>query len=197
VLDEGHKVNTDITYRDAFRSIYPLLGIGVPVITLSGSFPETMIPKFKEYTGLESLDIIRMATARPELVYSVHVKPKAELMKAMKDYANSVLQSYASADRLIIFCRTRTDTDLVASEFAVKPVYAGLEENQQTFNDWVSGKNQIMVSSPLLGCGIDVSGVRHCIHYDLAHTAIDQYQEECRAGRDGKLAHAVTFVAAN
>jgi hypothetical protein len=138
-----------------------------------------------------------MPTARPELIYSVITKPKAQLLSALANTVNSAVAQYSSDERAIIFCRSRADTVTVADIFGVKPVYAGHEDNHQTFDDWVSGTNKVMVTSPLLGCGIDIKGVRHCFHYDLAHTPIDQYQEESRAGRDGRPSYAITFVPEN
>jgi hypothetical protein len=196
-MDEAHKIVTDISYREVFFATREFHFIGIPIVCLSASFPPSMLPVFTEITGLENLDVIRMRTALPNIRYQVVTRPKYDLFPTMVNFVTSAIQEYSKGDKCLIFCRSREATAKVAKEFDVLPYYAGLDTNAQTFADWVEGKSKVMVSTSLLGCGLDVPSIRHSVHFDVSHTYLDQYQEEGRTGRNGQIGHAITFVAEN
>jgi hypothetical protein len=60
---------------------------------------------------------------------------------------------------------------------------------------WRTGINKVMVSTSLLGCGLDYLHVRDVIHRGPSFTMLDQYQEDSRGGRDGLECGATTFVS--
>jgi len=54
-----------------------------------------------------------------------------------------------------------------------------------------------MSATSSLGCGFDYPHIRDVVHCDLAHSVIDQYQEDSQGGRDGEACNATTFLLAN
>ncbi len=68
------------------------------------------------------------------------------------------------------------------------------ESNEEAMERWRSGAQRVMVSTSLLGCGLDYASVRHVIHCGIAYSMIDQHQQESRAGRDGQRAMAITYT---
>lgn len=59
---------------------------------------------------------------------------------------------------------------------------------------WLNGVRKVMVSTSILGCGLDYPSVRDVVHVDVAYSMLDQHQQESRGGRDGKISRATTYV---
>ena len=140
-----------------------------------------------------------MPTARPELAYAVYLLPRDRVFPELIRYVKQRAASYHAHDRAMVFCRSKVDTQKVASALGVPAFFAESEKelrdaNDTVFRKWVEGSEKIMVCTSILGCGVDLPCVRDVIHFDLPYTAIDKHQQENRAGRDGKPANVVTFV---
>jgi Helicase conserved C-terminal domain len=194
VFDEAYKILTDINYREVFGCVRDLLTIKAPFVFLCGCLPPTLEPEFYKVTELQSVDVIRMPTSRPEIAYSVYMVDRKDMLDAVVKYMGQVTEHYGDEDRAMIFCRTKQDTIQVAEALNLSPVYAGLDSNEDVFQGWILGEEKVIVSTSLLGCGIDVPAVRDVINYGLPFTALDKHQQDNRAGRDGKPARAVMFV---
>jgi len=146
--------------------------------------------------------IIRTPTWRKELKYEVvKVDKDSEMNDAIYSHLQTHLPTYRDEDRAIIFCRNKTQVDEIAGLFNVKPFYApGVNDearviqNEETMKSWLAGKNKVMVSTSLLGCGLDCAHIRDVIHRDPSYTMIDQDQEDGRGGRDGLETRATIFV---
>jgi len=119
---------------------------------------------------------------------------------AIVAYVKHALSSYRSEDRAIAFCRTKHQAHALAKLFNVSLYHAVhqdeelLEKNRETKQKWLSGENKVMVSTSLLGCGMDYPHIRDVIHRDPSFSMLDQYQEDSRGGRDGLECRATTFV---
>ncbi|THH13339.1 hypothetical protein EW146_g6867 [Bondarzewia mesenterica] len=173
VFDEAYKILTDSAYREVFSVIKELV---------------------------ESIECPFVFFVRLSSAHSRGSVP--QLLLSLVAYLEDCTSRYSSEDRAMVFCRTRSDTEAVAMALGLRPYYAQISEegkvlNRQIFDDWVSGRDPIIVSTSILGCGIDLPSVRDVVHYQLAYTALDKHQQENRAGRDGRPANAVTFLADN
>lgn len=60
-------------------------------------------------------------------------------------------------------------------------------------NEFISGKNQIILATPAFGLGVDKSNIRFVFHSEIPSTLEAYFQEIGRAGRDGDLAQAILF----
>src|SRR6266511_279247 len=67
-----------------------------------------------------------------------------------------------------------------------------------TLNNLLAQKGALILMSATssLGCGFDYPHIRDVVHCDLAHSVIDQYQEDSQGGRDGEACNATTFLLA-
>lgn len=171
-----------------------LLRVNQTITFLSATLPPTLVSSFVEFTALPSLDIIRTAGTRPEICYAVVIWPKAELLQALVDYVTARIADYDPVDRMMIFCRTKSDVTAIASALNVQPYFSGLDSNDTVFQEWVSGISTIIVATPMLGTGTDYAHVRDAITFDLPYNMLDKYQQDCRCGRDGDPARALTFL---
>lgn len=93
----------------------------------------------------------------------------------------------------IIYCRKKDTTESVARSLqklglACAAFHSGLKkhEKEQVQNDWMNGKVPVIAATVSFGMGIDKGPVRFVIHWDLAQSIAEWYQESGRAGRDGK-----------
>lgn len=203
MFDEAHKLLTDANYREVFIAIKVLLqAVESPITFFTGSLPPSLEGPFREAAGLDCLEIIRMPTTRPEIQYAVIEHPQEKLLSEMANYIQSRVSAYEPDHRCMVFCRSVKDTQVVAERLGVPPYYAhitpeGRQENARIFDDWVTGKSNIMVSTTILGCGIDLASVRDVVHYDMPHSIIDKHQQDNRAGRDGQPSRAIIFLPRN
>lgn len=193
VFDEVHKVSTDGKYREAFNAFWVLNLVSLPIIGLSGSIPPSTVDELVRLTNT-TWRIVRTPSNRPELAYSVkHVSGDIadQILKDVPAYLND----YSPADRLMIFCRSHSEVEQLSSALGVTGITSrSAETNDEAMQKWRSGTQKVMVSTSLLGCGLDYASVRHVIHCGIAYSMIDQHQQESRAGRDGKRAMAITYA---
>jgi len=91
----------------------------------------------------------------------------------------------------------------MALSLGVKPYYAQNREEQKEglnidiMKAWLAGKQRVMVSTSVLGYGLDYPSIRGVVHLDMAYSIMDQYQEDSRGGRDGEPCNAVTIIPKN
>lgn len=199
VFDEIHKVITDSGYREAFKNFSALHTVKAVVFGLTGSLPPALYPVLCEFTAM-TWKILRTSSVRKELKYQVVSVTEKDMNSSILAHLQKSVTSYSTEDRGIVFCRSKSQVDSLAALFNVEPYYAvhedeeGLRKNQETKDRWLSGETKVMVSTSILGCGMDYAHIRDVVHRDPSFTMMDQYQEDSRGGRDGLESRATTFI---
>ncbi|KAH9477263.1 ATP-dependent DNA helicase tlh1 [Psilocybe cubensis] len=194
IFDEVHKVVTDITYRPSFEKFWVLNKVKAPIYGLSGSLPPSTMAEFNQLTGT-TWKVVRTTSNRPELAYRI-IHVTGDMLKRLVEDIAMYIANYGPRDRLMVFCRTKEDVTALSDALRV-PGFTShtTETNDDTLRKWRSGENIVIVATSILGCGLDYPSVRHVLHWGIAHSMVDQHQQESRAGRDGQRAEAITYVA--
>ena len=104
--------------------------------------------------------------------------------------------------QIVIFCRTRVrayslNQYLLSEVFPSYLIHGEMEQSDRfmVFGHLKTYKARILVTTDLMGRGVDMSDVEYVINYDMAQSS-DQYLHRVgRAGRFGTKGVAITFEA--
>ncbi len=200
VVDEAHCISE---WGDSFRPSYLALGalaraIGAPVVTaFTATASEPVLRRIREVLLLG--DDCRVVTAdpdRPNIRYAV--LPVLCRARALECIARERPRP------LLVFCRTRDGTEVLARETArrlpdaeVLFYHAGLgrEERAGVERRFLPSHDAILFATSAFGLGVDKPDVRTVVHADVPPSIEACLQETGRAGRDGKPAEAVLLVS--
>jgi ATP-dependent RNA helicase DeaD len=104
-------------------------------------------------------------------------------------------------DRAIIFCKTRTETSMLAYRlrargYDAKPLHAGFTQPQRDFviNSFRKGKLKLLVATDVAARGLDIEGITHIINYDVPLDALVYFHRIGRTARMGREGTAITLV---
>ena len=197
VFDEGHFAFTGNDFRSALDNVHELRIFPMQMVVLSGTVPPQSENHVCHAFGLINPFIVRMSTSRPEICYVLE-PPRAsweEILERVKELVEKRMPYFKSRDRALVFVPYLTDGKELASVLGCAFYSSGGnkdgEQNQQDdYDDWISGEAKIMVCTSAFGAGNDYSHVRLVIHAGSPWEMIGYTQESARAGRDGFPAHA-------
>jgi ATP-dependent RNA helicase DeaD len=104
-------------------------------------------------------------------------------------------------DRAIIFCKTRTETSVLADRlrargYDAKPLHAGFTQPQRDFviNSFRKGKLKLLIATDVAARGLDIEGITHIINYDVPLDALVYFHRIGRTARMGREGTAITLV---
>lgn len=212
VIDECHVIlNDDSGFRKRMSQMGRLVAAEVQTILLTATLPpskEQELWKRMFWKG-EEVCMFRARTTRGNIRYSVvevqgrvgvEVQGRVGKSATKKEEEEFVVKLIERKFRqyrpgkVIVYCNTRTKVKRLAEELGVDAYYSNADMKTEKFEDFVSGRQQLIVATSALGLGIDIPDIRAVIHTDIPRDFEEYVQESGRAGRDRIKSEAIIII---
>lgn len=195
-IDEAHCLSSyGFDFRPKYREIKDIrkLLTNVPVLCVTATATDNVIKDIKELMNMKKCVFVQTSYDRPNIMIHIEMYTSNTLMDIVK-----IIKKNNSST--IIYCVTKKDTELVASELTKlgiisKAFHAGLDKEERITiqENYMNDKYKCIVATIAFGMGINKSDVRTVIHYGCPQNIESYYQEIGRAGRDGKESNCYLF----
>ena len=192
-IDEAHCISEwGHDFRPSYRNIKILKEIipDVNFIALTATANKKVLADISSNLELSNPKIFKKSFARENLAYQVFtVEDKllrlAQIFTKTKSPAIVYVNSRKKTEELANF--------LNAKKFKSSFYHGGLsaKEKQISFDNWMTERTPIMISTNAFGMGIDKPNVGVVVHFDVPFSIENYIQESGRAGRNEKKSFAV------
>jgi len=196
VLDEADEM-LNFGFREEIEEMLKLTPPQRKVLLFSATMPKSIMDIVNNYMG--DHDIVKVAAKEmtneniTQKYYCINDRDKFEaLCRIMEDAEHF----YA-----IIFCRTKSNTSVVASQLQAKHLRAEAihgdidqRDRERILTRFKSGKINILVATDVAARGIDVEALNFVINYTLPENYEIYTHRIGRTGRAGNKGTAITFV---
>lgn len=192
-IDEAHCISEwGHDFRPSYRNIKILKEIipDVNFIALTATANKKVLADISSNLELTNPEIFRKSFARENLAYQVFTV-EDKLLRLTQIFTKTKSPA-------IVYVTSRKKTEelanfLNAKNFKSSFYHAGLsvKEKQISFDNWMTEKTPIMISTNAFGMGIDKANVGVVVHFDVPFSIENYIQESGRVGRNEKKSFAV------
>ncbi|MBI4174403.1 MAG: DEAD/DEAH box helicase, partial [Candidatus Aenigmarchaeota archaeon] len=198
VLDEADRM-LDMGFIDDIKDIIHSLPRKRQTMLFSATVPDEIYFIAKRYM----VDPVKIAAQR-------HVekhKLRQFYYDVKSEYKLSLLQHLIekeSPSLAIVFCSTRTTTDIVARHLEqagveARAIHGGLTQARRTnvLEGFHRGRPHILVATDVAARGLDIKNVSHIFNFDIPKTADEYTHRIGRTARIGKEGKAISLLSAH
>jgi ATP-dependent DNA helicase RecQ len=201
-VDEAHCISEwGHDFRPEYRRIREMIvsiDQEVPVIALTATATPKVQEDIVKTLKLDDPNIFISSFNRSNLFYEI--RPKRNDASTVKSILQFVTKHKDESG--IVYVTNRKKAEEIAEALAVNgikaaPYHAGIENKirSQTQDAFLMEDLQVIVATIAFGMGIDKPDIRFIIHYDIAKSLENYYQETGRGGRDGLEGHCLGFFS--
>jgi superfamily II DNA helicase RecQ len=185
VVDEAHLTLTHADFRPIMGMLKWLGSLGVQIILPSATLPPSLEQDLLDVFGITSCHISRTVTARENISFNVVRSKDTNLDGTISEEYQKAI-SYSATNRILIFCRSKSDARHTASMLQIPSCDAEMsqEEIDSLLGKFRNGACRAISCTSILGVGLDIPGLTHTIHRDYPADAVSYVQEVGRLGRD-------------
>lgn len=197
VLDEADEM-LNFGFRKEIESILALTSPERRVLLFSATMPKSILEIAKihmgEYDSVK-IDAKEMTNGNiTQKYFCIHNRDKIEALSRIMAAEENF---YA-----IVFCRTKSNTDAVASQLRAKhlkveAIHGDIDQKNRSkiLTRFKSGETKILVATDVAARGIDVNELNYVINYSLPESYEIYTHRIGRTGRAGNKGTAITFVS--
>jgi len=201
VIDECHVVlNESTTFRRHLQRLGGLVKMASQMIMVTATLPVSKVEALKTNMFWSGLPVreFRMRTARTNIRYSVCTidGSQREHDEAVVGVVEAKFRQYQPG-KMIVYCNSTSGVSKYADMLGVDAYYSDADLKTEKFEDFRSGRTQLIVATSALGLGIDIPDIRAVVHVDWPFGMIEYSQEGGRAGRDRQASENIVIMRQN
>ena len=197
VLDEADEM-LNFGFREEIESILALTAKDRRILLFSATMPKSILEIAKIHMGdYDSVKVASKTMTNENITQKYFCLDKRDKIEVLSRIMASEEHFYA-----IVFCRTKANTDTVASQLRAKhlqveAIHGDIDQKnrQKILARFKEGSTKILVATDVAARGIDVPELNHVINYSLPESYEIYTHRIGRTGRAGNKGTAITFAA--
>lgn len=196
VLDEADEM-LNFGFREEIEEMLSLTPPQRKVLLFSATMPSGILRIAKEH--MKEYDVIKVEAkemTNENITQKYYCLKNEDKFEALCRVMEMEEHFYA-----IVFCRTKADTDLVASQLSAKhlraeALHGDIEQahREKILGRFKTGKTNILVATDVAARGIDIAALNFVVNYSLPENYEIYTHRIGRTGRAGNKGTAVTFI---
>ena len=196
VLDEADRM-LDMGFIDDIKTIISQTPHNRQTMLFSATMPDEIMIIARRYMH-EPVKIRAQAQVAKHLLKQYYYDVRGEHKISLVEY----ILKKEKPNLAIVFCGTRTTTDIVAdnlqeSGLEAKALHGGHEQNKRmrVLEGFHSGRVHVLVATDVAARGLDIKNVTHIINFDVPKTVEEYTHRIGRTARIGKEGKAISLLA--
>ena len=181
VIDEGHTILAEMSFRDKYVVYSELPSLGIPIVVLSGSIPMFAISRFAKQLGLSkanNLSDIKVilgshVVGRFPLGFKIKVSISSKYAYVAAHFVKTKMESGRGLAAVHVVVAEKRDGIFLLQQFSTRfkckfvSSDSTQEEVNQTATEWSKGQLQVLISTTMGLVGNENPSCRHlvCVGY--------------------------------